>query len=96
MVSKSNSLHFFLKLLSVRDYSHVELLKRAEKQDFDSTDIDQAVKYLISNNFLNDERVTQNYINFYYKNKGKLWIWQKCKSKGIAEICFEKVWQEFI
>ena len=94
-MSKSNSLHFFLKLLSVRDYSHSELLKKVQNQDFDSSDIDQAVKYLISNNFLNDDRIAQNYINFYFKSKGKLWIWQKCKSKGITETSFEKAWQEF-
>jgi regulatory protein len=94
-VPKNNPLHFFLRLLSVRDYSQVELLKKAENQNFEQADIDVAIKYLISNNFLNDDRVARNYIEFYYKSKGKNWIAQKCKTKGITGDCFEKAWLEF-
>jgi len=95
IVSKLNSLQFFLKLLGKRDYSLAELLQKADMQDLDKTEIHDAVKYLTSKNFINDQRIASNLINHYASSKGKRWILQRCMSKQINENDFELAWQEY-
>lgn len=94
-MSKLNSLQFFLKLLGKRDYSLVELLQKADVQDLDKTEINDAVKYLKSKNFINDHRIANNLINHYAPSKGKRWISQRCKSRQISETDFDLAWQEY-
>ncbi len=93
---KQNSLQFFLKLLGKRDYSLAELLQKADMQDLNKTDIDDAVKYLISKNFINDKRVACNLINYYFTTKGRRWILQRCLSRQIDESVFDQAWTEHL
>jgi len=84
-----------LNLLAKKDHSQSEILNKIEKYEFNQIEIDEALKYLKSKNFLNDEKYAYNIINFYYSQKGKNWIKSKIKSKGISENDFELAWQKY-
>ena len=96
LVPKLNSLQFFLKLLGKRDFSLAELLQKADVQDLDKTEINDAVKYLTSKNFINDQRIANNLINHYASSKGKRWILQRCLGRQICENDFDLAWQEYL
>jgi len=95
-VSKQNPLQYLLELLAKKDYSLANLLQKISLRDFDQGETAEAIKYLKLKNFINDLRLAQNYISFYYKNKGQMWIRQKCKIKGISDSDFEVAWENYL
>ncbi len=94
-MSKQNPLQYLLELLAKRDYSLAMLLQKISLKEYDQAEVTEAIKYLTAKNFINDLRIAENYIAFYYKTKGKNWIRQKCKVKGICESDFELAWEKY-
>lgn len=72
--------------LSRRDRSVYEVKSYLNEKEFSNEEIDEAIEYLITFNYLDDERYCENYIS-YLKNKGKgpLLVKLELKKKGIAE-----------
>lgn len=72
-----------LMLLKMRDHSKKELTDKLKLKGFPNSVVAQAVDYVISFRYIDDERYAQNYINFKGKNKSKKELFYELSMKGI-------------
>ncbi|MGL4758761.1 MAG: regulatory protein RecX [Patescibacteria group bacterium] len=78
-----SSFEYMLSLLNKRDYSEYELKQKALQKSYSSEQTDEALQRLKALNYVNDQRLVENLFYFYSKIKGKNWIINKLKQKGI-------------
>jgi regulatory protein len=88
-----NCINYFLNLLSRRDYSAYELLKKGEKQGFSQSEITEALDDLQLKGYQSDTRLVTNLISSATGKYGKFVVKRKCLEKGIAADVFEQSWQ---
>jgi regulatory protein len=76
---------YLLNLLNSKDYSEVELRKKALAKEFKLELIDAQILELQSKNWQNDKRLAENIIEFYKSSRGSNWISQKLKMRFIPD-----------
>lgn len=72
-----------LMLLKSRDHSEKELIQKLKSSGYPNKVIKQAVDYMISFHYIDDERYAHNYINYRGKNKSKKKLYYELSMKGI-------------
>ncbi len=72
-----------LDLLGRRDHTRHELKEKLLRQGFDPETADQAVAYVDSYHYLDDERYVRNYLLTYGGSKSRQIIYQTLLSRGI-------------
>lgn len=87
---------YFLRLLSRREYSAVELQKKAQEKDFLPLEIATALEQVQSYDYQSDRRLVSSLIATAQGKYGKTMIWRKCYQKGIDRDLFEEIWQETV
>lgn len=87
-------LDYFFSLLSRREYSAHELLKKGEKKGFDQSEIVDALNDLKLKGYQSDIRLAANLISYATGKYGKSVVKRKCLEKGIAADVFEQSWLE--
>jgi regulatory protein len=92
--NQQKCLKYFLNLLGKRDYSCYQLNKKGNLKKFEQTDIDYAINWLIEYNYVNDERLAINLIEFYNGQKGEQWFKMKLSQKGIDQEIIKKLLSE--
>ncbi|MBD2744076.1 regulatory protein RecX [Coleofasciculus sp. FACHB-1120] len=87
---------YFFRLISRRDYSAYELLKKGQLKGFDPNEISEAINYLQERDYQSDTRLVANLIAYSQGKYGKSMVRRKCMEKGISSEVFEQVWNEQI
>lgn len=85
---------YLLRLLSRRDYSANELLKKGKEKGFAQNEITDAINDLQSKGYQSDTRLVAQIISSSQGKYGKYVVKRKCLEKGIAADVFEQVWME--
>jgi SOS response regulatory protein OraA/RecX len=94
-MTQNKALKYFLNLLKARDYSVKSLIEKGKKKEYEELEIQQAIDFLLKNNFLNDLRLAKNIIQKYKDEKGFNWIKQKLFLKGISKADIQQALSEF-
>ena len=89
-----NGSNYFLKLLSRREYSVSELVKKGKEKGFEESEIANAIEELQEKGYQSDSRLVASLITSSQGKYGKTAIKRKCLEKGITADVFEEVWQE--
>lgn len=89
-----NCLEYFYSLLSRRDYSAKELLKKGQEKEFNESEITDALTELQFKGDQSDSRFVEMMISSYQGKYGKSAIKRKCLEKGITADVFEQIWGE--
>ncbi len=79
-----------LTLLKMRDHSKKELSDKLKMKGYPQKVITQAVDYVISFHYVDDERYAQNYINYKGRNKSKKELFYELSMKGIDTSSLKK------
>ncbi|MEW5859965.1 MAG: regulatory protein RecX [Cyanobacteriota bacterium] len=87
-------LDYFFRLISRRDYSTYELLKKGQLKGFETNEISKAINYLQEKDYQSDMRLVTNLIAYSQGKYGKSMVRRKCMEKGISSEVFEQVWSE--
>ncbi len=91
MEKDGKALKYALNILNRKDYTEFEMFSKLKMKGFDDNEINETIKYLKSNNFLNDKRYVENFVYFRLKNGyGKKRIEYDLKKKGIGEELINK------
>ncbi len=91
MNKENRALKYALNILNKKDYTHKEMIDKLRLKDFDEQSIKETMRYLLDNNFLNDDRFVENFVYFRLKNGyGKKRIEYELKKKGINEELIDK------
>lgn len=85
---------YFLRLLSRREYSAKELLKKGKEKGFTQEEINEALDYLQSKDYQSDSRLVAQMVASSQGRYGKSWVKSKCLEKGVTVELFEQVWME--
>jgi regulatory protein len=85
---------YFLRLLSRREYSAHELLKKGREKGFDPGEIEDAINELQQKDYQSDIRLVNSLIDSSKGKYGKSMLKRKCFEKGISAELFEQVWSE--
>lgn len=85
--SRSEAIHYALKLLGYRSRSRKELSARMEQKGFSSTRIDSTIAFLEQSGFINDESIAEELCRYAVEKKhfGRKAIEQFLYSRGIGK-----------
>lgn len=86
--------NYFLNLLSRREYSVCELVKKGKEKGFEESEIADAIEELQEKGYQSDSRLVASLITSSQGKYGKAAIKRKCLEKGISTDVFEEIWQE--
>lgn len=85
-VHKYTATNYLLYLLSKRDYSEQELLRKLKLKEYDSHDIETAIEKAKEHNWLSDERFCAGFIRYRSQQGiGPRRLKQELKMKGVAD-----------
>jgi SOS response regulatory protein OraA/RecX len=82
---------YIIKILGLKDYSVRELQNKALKLNYKIEYIQLVLDQLIKDNWINDQRLAQNLIEYYNGRKGKMWLQQKLSMRLIDKEIITKV-----
>ena len=85
---------YLLRLLSRREYSVNELLRKGKEKGFTQEEITEAIDDLQSKDYQSDSRLVIQLIASSQGRYGKSMVRRKCLEKGIAIELFEQMWLE--
>lgn len=90
--------NFALKLISVHPRTCFEIEKKLKDKEFSQEVINQTIKELKDQDYLNDQKYTQAWLEERIRNRpcGKALAWKKLREKGIDEEMVEKVLAEIL
>ncbi len=75
-----------LSLLTRREHSRLELIKKLQQKDYSNKDIEFAISLLVEQKYQSDERFTESFINMRFgQGKGPLLIAIELKDRGIHD-----------
>ena|SRR6478672_5783565 len=83
----------FLNLLSRREYSTAELIKKAREKGFTESEITESIAEVQQKEYQSDTRLVAQLIISSQGKYGKSVIKRKCREKGISADLFEEVWE---
>lgn len=72
-----------LSLLERRDYSSQELFERLKKEGFSKDAVEDAMAYVKSYHYIDDDRYIENYISYRAFGKSRQLLYQTLVSKGL-------------
>lgn len=79
-----------MHLLTKKDYTVAELYKKLLDGEYTHEAVNQAISYVESYHYLDDERYVQNYINYHSGKKSRRQIQFELERKGIAKDIIDK------
>lgn len=84
-----------MALLKYQDRTRRELFERLGHLEFPEFIIEEAVAYVESYGYINDEEYVRRYMEYKAGNKSRLQIKQELQRKGIPSDILESVWEEY-
>ena len=85
-----------LMLLQKKDYTEMELRCKLQEGEYPQNAIDEALEYVKSFHYIDDERYCRAYINCYSSKWSKQQITTKLLSKGIDKRLTNTVYEELL
>jgi regulatory protein len=92
--SLQQAIGYCLGILAKKDYSRLEIVQKLQTRGFAQSIIYETVQYLETKNFINDERIANNLVEYYYGQKGKNWIKQKMHQRMLNPQIVEQILQD--
>ena len=84
---------YFYRILSRKDYSASELLKKGKEKGFEISEINSVIEELQERGYQSDTRLVTNLISASKGKYGKFVIKRKCLEKGINASLFDGIWE---
>lgn len=89
-----NCFDYFLRLLSRREYSAKELLKKGKEKGFSESVIADTISILQEKDYQSDTRLAAQIIASSQGKYGQSMVKRKCLEKGISADVFEQAWMK--
>lgn len=83
-----------MDLLLHNDRTEAELRERLLKKEFDAFSVEDAVAYVKSFGYIDDERYARNYVEFYRPRKSARQLAQDLQRKGVDAMFIESALSE--
>jgi regulatory protein len=90
----TNIQQYALRLLGLRDYSYFNLKKKILSKGWTDEEVEKDLKLITDKNWQSDSRYAAQIINGYKAYRGKFWLIQKLRTKGIPKDLIEQSLQE--
>lgn len=84
-----------MTLLKQRDRTKKELEERLLRLEFPDFIVEEAIRYVESYGYINDEEYVRRYMEYKAGNKSRLQIKQELRMKGIDGEFLEKIWDDY-
>jgi regulatory protein len=85
-----------LMLLEKRDYTEMELRRKLQDGEYPQKAIDEAIDYVKSFRYIDDERYCRAYINCYASKWSKQQITMKLLAKGVDKHLAHAIYEELL
>ena len=85
-----------LMLLQKKDYTEMELRRKLQEGEYPQSAVDEAIDYVKSFRYIDDERYCRAYINCYSSKWSKQQITTKLMAKGIDKRLTHTVYDELL
>lgn len=83
-----------MQLLNIKDYTEHELRSKLLRDTYPSDLVDQAIDYVASYHYIDDERYTRNYISYHSEGCSRQVLRQKLMGKGISSELIDMVLED--
>lgn len=83
-----------MKLLENKDYTEKQLRDKLTQGGYPPGAIEDAVSYVKSYHYIDDDRYATAFIEYHMENKSRQRIFQDLLKKGINKDCIEKQWEK--
>lgn len=83
-----------MKLLENKDYTEKQLRDKLTQGGYPPGAIEDAVSYVKSYHYIDDDRYAAAFIEYHMENKSRQRIFQDLLKKGINKDCIEKQWEK--
>ena len=83
-----------LMLLQKKDYTEAELRRKLTEGEYPQEAVEEAVSYVKSFHYIDDERFCRAYINCYSVKWSRQQITTKLMAKGISKECIRRIFEE--
>lgn len=84
-----------MTLLKHQDRTKKELEERLLRLEFPDFIVEEAIRYVESYGYINDEEYVRRYMEYKAGNKSRLQIKQELRMKGIDGEFLEKIWDDY-
>lgn len=84
-----------MNLLKSRAYTEKKLREKLQRSQYPKVCVDNAVAYVKSYGYINDEQYAADYIFYHGSGLNKQQIFRKLKEKGIADEIISNAYQEY-
>lgn len=74
-----------LSLLNYSDRTEWELMDKLTKADFSEEVVNEALEYVKSFHYIDDERYAMNFVDVYHKSRSIKRIWQDLRNKHVPD-----------
>lgn len=81
-----------IKLLQNKDYTEKQLRDKLKQGGYPDSIIEEAVSYVKSYRYIDDDRYTAAYIEYHIRTKSRQRIIQDLQKRGIDRECIERQW----
>lgn len=81
-----------MNLLQSREYTEKQMRDKLKQGGYPERVIDEALSYVKSYRYIDDNRYTASYIEYHVEHKSRQRILQDLMRKGISKECIEKEW----
>lgn len=81
-----------MNLLMSKEYTEKQLRDKLKSGGYPETVISEAIEYVKSFRYIDDDRYAASYIEYHIERKSRLKIMQNLLQRGISKECFEKQW----
>lgn len=83
-----------MNLLKSKSYTVKQLTDKLKNSGYPEIIVQEAISYVSSFGYLNDEQYALDYIEYHKENKSRMKIVQSLMQKGISKDIIEKSWEE--
>lgn len=81
-----------MKLLQNKEYTEKQLRDKLQQGGYPEEVIEEAVSYMKSYRYIDDDRYAAAYIEYHIENKSRQCIIQELLKRGISRECVERQW----
>ena len=85
-----------MQLLNARDYTEYELRTKLTREQFPETLVNQAIDYVASYHYIDDERYTRYYIEYHSSGQSRQVLRQKLLAKGISSELIDRCLEDVV
>lgn len=85
-----------MNLLKGRSYTAFQLKEKLEKGGYPDCIIKEALDYVMSFGYVNDEQYAADYIEYHKETKSRNRIYMDLSGKGVSRDIIERMWEDIV